>query len=120
MSGSLTRSFGLQGSEDLVVELRESGEIAVRKEPVDRRLKRGEQLPEVCLNVQEVWDRQEQLDGGDVQDLVNQVLDRLVRKIPIASFEGIPQERVDYRVKVWLQANAAQIIQDLREKGGCS
>lgn len=111
MRGTLARSFGVKDDLDLVVELREGGIIAVRQEPVDRRLKRGEVLPEVCLSVENVWaSRKEEKPPKETQSSLEKSIDRLVSRIPIASFGEDLGDKETYRIKAWLWANAKQIL----------
>jgi hypothetical protein len=96
--GKLTRSFGVVDDEDLVVELREEGQVVFRREPADRKLRRGEQLPELVLNVEETCQNLGSRDSRDAIDLVEAVAAR----IPIAKFEEVRPERVAYEMKCWL------------------
>jgi hypothetical protein len=108
VSGSLTRSFGIEGFNDLVVELKSDGQVIFRKEPVDRKIKRGEQLPERRLNVREVMG---DLGNRPTKELeVTSIIEALMAKAPIAQFEGDTPRNVSYSMKVWLLKELKQII----------
>lgn len=100
MKGRLTRSFGSDGEDDQVVELDESGHVMFRKEPLGRRLRRGEVLPEVRLSVAEV------LAGigkkAPAAQSAEDILTRIADRIPIAKFEEDQPRNVAYAMKVWL------------------
>jgi hypothetical protein len=98
ISGKLTRSYGIQDSEDLVVEMSDDGNIKIRKEPTDRKLRRGEVLPEVVINVQDAWDnRKEETPTNELESRIDKVL----AKLPIADLSGSPGQ-VGYIAKIWL------------------
>lgn len=116
MSGRLTRSFGSDGNNDLVVELNADGQVIFRKEPADRKIKRGEQLPERRLDVREVM---QDLTGKPPKELeVTTIIEALIAKAPIAKFEGDTPKNVAYSMKVWLLKELKQIINP--EKPPCS
>lgn len=98
--GTLTRSFGNEEGEELVVELDAKGFVVFRREPLFRRLKRGEKLPELRLKVTDVMENlsKPQADIGDTED----VLEELLKKLPIAKFEGDNPEKIAYHMKVWM------------------
>jgi hypothetical protein len=99
-SGRLTRSFGIEDDQDLVAEINEDGTLRIREEPVHRKLKRGEAIPEVVLVARDIWDaRKTEAPVGDTESRIDKVLARL----PIADLSGSP-EQVGYRAKVWLMA----------------
>jgi hypothetical protein len=94
----LSRSFGIVDGDDLVVEMGDDGTVRIREEPVHRKLKRGEVLPEVVLDVREIWDRRADTEpAGAVESLV----DRLMAAVPIADLSGTP-EQVGYKAKAFL------------------
>lgn len=103
--GSLARSFGIdeKAATDLVVEFRDNGTIAIREEPVDRKLKRGEKLPEVVISVRETWDagKKKASNAAATPKAIESAIDRVIAKLPIADFSGAP-DKVGYQVKVWL------------------
>lgn len=107
IKGKLTRSFGPDENDDMVVELDESGHVTFRREPIGRRLKRNEKLPELTLNVEEVLT---DLAGPPAKesDLV-EILQGVADRIPIAKFEG---KDVAYEAKVWLIKTMEQVIKD--------
>ena len=94
-TASLTRSFGEEDGQDLVVELRDNGTIAIREEPTTRRLQRGEKLPEVVIDVRQAWNDRDK--GKPVVEAAEGLIDKLLRKLPIADFP----ERIGYQFKVW-------------------
>ncbi len=97
-SGRLTRSLGIDGDYDLVAEICEDGTLRIREEPVHRKLKRGEALPEVVLVARDIWAaRKTDAPVGDTESRIDKVLARL----PIADLSG-PPEQVGYKAKVWL------------------
>tara|TARA_R110002110_G_scaffold8326_6_gene41858 strand:- start:260 stop:613 length:354 start_codon:yes stop_codon:yes gene_type:complete len=108
MRGKITRSFGVdeESAEDLVIELSD-GQIVVRREPLDRKIKRGERLPSVTLDPGTLLDQQGKPEAG-----VQELLVELCSRLPIAKFEEGPADKVDYRAKVWLLAELKQIIED--------
>ena len=98
IAGRLSRSFGITDGDDLVAEFRDDGTISIREEPTERKLRRGEKLPEVVLNVREVWEtRKNAQSAEDAKSLIEKVC----AKLPIADLSGTP-ERVGYQAKVWL------------------
>lgn len=112
MRGKLARSFGIEGTEDMVVELREEGVVAFRREPADRKLKRGEQLPELALDVKETCQNLGSRDDRDAMDLVEAVAAR----IPIAKFSETKPENVAYEVKCWLMQEMKNEIENNRSQ----
>jgi len=112
LKGKLTRSFGLDDeAKDLVVELNAEQGIVIRKEPADRKLKRGEVLPSVVINPEEAYKN----DGNPAMEIA-EILTILTRSMPIASFIEGPPNHVDYRAKVWLLAELKQIINEQNNK----
>jgi hypothetical protein len=110
MKGSLTRSFGNEEGEELVVGLSDDGTVAFRRESVGRRLKRGEKHPELKLNVAEVMDNLStpQVTAGEVEG----ILDQLIKKLPVAKFDGDTPAKMAYNLKVWM----LQSLKDYTEK----
>jgi hypothetical protein len=98
--GTLTRSFGNEEGEELVVELDAKGFVVFRREPLFRRRKRGEKHPELKLNVAEVMDNLStpQVTAGEVES----ILDQLLKKLPVAKFEGDTPAKMAYNLKVWM------------------
>lgn len=103
--GSLARSFGIdeETSTDLVAEFRDDGTIAIREEPADRKLKRGEKLPEVVINVRETWDagKKKATNAAAAPMAIESAIDRVMARLPIADLSGSP-EKVGYQAKAWL------------------
>lgn len=99
MKGRLTRSYGVEDDEDLVVELADDGSLRIRAEPVTRRLRRGEVLPEVVVDVRKTWDERKKDDASPHQ--IERIIDRVIARLPIADLSGTP-EKVGYQAKVWL------------------
>lgn len=98
ISGKLARSFGISDGDDLVVELVDDGTIRIREEPVHRKLRRGEVLPEVVLDVREIWAKRGEAEpAGAAESLV----DRLLAAVPIADLSGTPQQ-MGYKTKAFL------------------
>lgn len=95
---TLRRSYGITGNEDLVVSLHPDNRITIHKEPTDRKLRRGEELPEIAIDIEEAWANR--VDDTPVSDLESRI-DRVVRKLPIADLSG-PPEKVGYIAKSWL------------------
>jgi hypothetical protein len=122
IKGKLTRSFGQEGNQDLVVEFNEAGYVAMRKEPVDRKLKRGEQLPEARLTLDELWEHVSQVPvSAPKLGEVEQILDRLLARLATADL-GIEEfgERPHYRLKAWLwQQLKNQIDESLPKRKSC-
>jgi len=109
LSGKISRSFGIdeESAKDLVVELNEEKGIVIRKEPTDRKLKRGEVLPAVTIDPEEAFN-----NAGNPAYEVGDIIQALTRKMPVAKFlEGKP-EHVDYRAKVWLMDELKQLIEE--------
>lgn len=114
MKGKLTRSFGIDETDDLVVELHEDGHVAFRKEPIHRKLKRGEQIPELRLNVAEIC---EELAGPPAQaNDVDAILQKVADRIPVASFEDESPAKVAYKMKVWLINAVKTVIEEQKSK----
>lgn len=112
LKGKLTRSFGIDDeANDLVVEINDEQGIVIRKEPADRKLRRGEVLPSVVINPAEAYKN----DGNPAMDIAK-ILQELTRRMPIASFIEGPPNHVDYRAKVWLLAELNQIINEKNNK----
>lgn len=104
IAGRLSRSFGIDevNALDLVAELRDDGTISIREEPVDRKLKRGEQLPEVIIDVRETWEAgKKNTVSKAAPKEIESVIDRVLARLPIADLTGTP-EQVGYRAKAWL------------------
>lgn len=107
IAGSLSRSFGIDeiNALDLVVELRDNGTIAIREEPVDRKLKRGEKLHEIEINVRDTWDVGKKKATHAVAKAapkeIESAIDRVIAKLPIADLSSTPA-RVGYQAKAWL------------------
>lgn len=100
MTGRLVRSFGFDGNEDLVVELVDDGQVIFRKEPTDRKIRRGEQLPERRLNVREVM---KDLLARPAQEMAAaEIIEAIIAKLPIAKFEEDEPKNIAYAMKVWL------------------
>ena len=108
MSGRLTRSFGIDGTDDLVVELNADGQIIFRKEPADRKLRRGEQIPEKRMDIRETM---KDLSGKPAKEMeVTAILEALLAKVPIAVFEGDTPKNLAYSMKCWLLKELKQIV----------
>ena len=105
IAGSLSRSFGIDeiNAVDLVAEMRDDGTISIREEPVDRKLKRGEKLPEVIIDVRETWEggKKKASNAAAAPKEIESAIDRILAKLPIADLSGDP-DKVGYRAKVWL------------------
>ena len=105
LTGSLARSFGIDevNATDLVAEFRDDGTIAIREEPVDRKLKRGEKLPEIVIDVRDTWEagKKKAQTAAAAPKEIESVIDRILAKLPIADLSGTP-EKVGYHAKVWL------------------
>lgn len=103
--GSLARSFGIdeETATDLVAEFRDDGTIAIREEPVDRKLKRGEKLPEVVINVRETWNsgKKKANNAAAAPKAIESAIDRVLAKLPIADLSGSP-DKIGYHAKAWL------------------
>lgn len=107
MSGRLTRSFGIEGTEDLVVELDAAGQVVFRKEPADRKLKRSEKLPELRLDVGEVMKDLSGRSGKEME--VEEILEAILARVPIAKFEEDTPRNIAYAMKVWLMRELKRI-----------
>jgi hypothetical protein len=108
MSGRLTRSFGIDGTDDLVVELNADGQVIFRKEPADRKLRRGEQIPEKRMDIRETM---KDLSGKPAKEMeVTAILEALLAKVPIAVFEGDTPKNLAYSMKCWLLKELKQIV----------
>lgn len=97
LSSTVTRSVGIEDGSDLVVELRPGGKLRLFLEPVARRLRRNESLPDVEFDLREMWEAR--ADAASRVDWVT----GLIKKLPVADFSG-PPEKVGYKVQVWLLA----------------
>jgi hypothetical protein len=91
----ITRSLGEDGESDFVAELRGNGTLKLRMEPTGRKLVRNEVLPEMELDLHELWRNRKTAPESD------NWLDELIAAIPIADFSG-PPDRVGYQAKVWI------------------
>ena len=107
MLGSLTRSFGVDGTDDWVVELNADGRITFRKEPVDRKLRRGEKLPECTLNVRDVINNISTRPAKEIE--VSDILENLLAQLPISKFEEDTPKNVVYNMKVWLMRELRRV-----------
>ena len=112
MSGKLTRHFFTEENEDLVVELNAEGYVVFRREPNDRKLKRGEQLPEFRVNVIEACSNLS-APAAEESD-VAAILEKIAAKVPIASFEDETPAKAAYKMKVWLLDELKKTISDNR------
>lgn len=105
ISGSLARSFGIdeETATDMVAEFRDNGTIAIREEPVNRKLKRGEKLPEIVINIRETWEagKKKASNAAAAPKEIESAIDRVLARLPIADLSGTP-EKVGYQAKVWL------------------
>lgn len=105
IAGKLSRSFGINEDDalDLVAEFRDDGTIAIREEPVDRKLKRGEKLPEVVINVRDTWTagKKKASTAAAAPKEIETVIDKVLARLPVADLTGTP-EKVGYQAKVWL------------------
>jgi hypothetical protein len=101
----LARSFGIdeETATDLVAEFRDNGTIAIREEPADRKLKRGEKLPEVVINVLETWNagKKKANNAAATPREITSAIDRVLARLPIADLSGSP-DKVGYQAKAWL------------------
>lgn len=96
IGNGIARSLGITGNKDLVVELRPPDRIVIRQEPVGRRLKRGEKLPEVEFSAQELWE----LKGNAPNP--HELVDSLIARLPVVKFEETDPKKVPYEVKTTL------------------
>ena len=111
--GKLCRSYGMDSEtgEDIVVELRK-GEIEIRREPTDRKIKRGEKLPNLVLNVQELADNlNSSVDTTEAEVSVQAILDEILLKLPVAKFEEESGNK-GYKVKAWLYQALKEAVSD--------
>lgn len=103
--GSLARSYGIdeESATDMVAEFRDDGTVAIREEPVDRKLKRGEKLPEVVINVRDTWEagKKKASTAKAAPKEIESAIDRVIARLPIADLTGTP-EKVGYHAKAWL------------------
>lgn len=102
--GLLTRSLGVNENVDLVAGIDAAGHFVIREEPTDRKLKRNEKLPEVKLDIRQLWE-----DSGrgttcveSSIDEFGELLDEIIRRMPIAKFEEGPPSKIHYRAKFWI------------------
>ena len=108
----LTRSFGVESGEDRVVELDDAGYVTFRREPTHRRLKRGEKLPELKLDIEEVMDT---LSGPPVKESeLVEILEGIASQVPIAKLEGLTPEKAAYELKVWLIQTMKRTIENAK------
>lgn len=108
IAGKLARSFGIDeiNATDLVAELRDDGTIAIREEPVDRKLKRGEKLLEVIINVSDAWvaGKNKATAKAEAPRALESAIDRVLSRLPIAELNEQPgqADKFVYRAKAWL------------------
>ena len=112
IKGRLCRSFGYDGDDDLVVELCDSGRVVFRREPATRKLRRGEKLPEVSLDVGEMF---ADMNATPPVDDAAALLEEVVRRVPIARFEDDNPRNVAYSMKVWLMKTLKTIIDEQKK-----
>ena len=113
MKGKLVRSFGFDDTEDQVVELSD-GHVIFRREPGDRKLKRGEKLPELRVNVAEAC---ADLGGAPAKERdVADILWAVASRVPIAAFEGKSPDKIAYGMKVWLMKELKRELQPKEEQ----
>ena len=96
LKGSISRSLGVDGNEDTVVEIRDDRTVVIRKEPTDRRLGRGEKLPEVVIDVDDAWEK------GNAASNAEAKVDQLLSALHTADFSGQTPEKIEYKMRVWL------------------
>lgn len=110
LTGKLTRSLGVSEGRDLVVELDAGGLVRIREEPVDRRLRRGEVLPEVVIDVREAFDKG---PGCAPEDWIERAAARLESKAAIADFGEEAGAKPAYAMKVWLTKALKELREDM-------
>lgn len=106
ISGKLSRSFGIdeETATDMVAEFREDGTIAIREEPVDRKLGRGEKLPEVVIDIREAWEagQKKAVTAQAAPKAVETAIDRVLARLPVADLSEASPGKFTYNAKVWL------------------
>ncbi len=100
IKGSITRSFGRLGSDEVVATMSEDGAVTISRIPTHRRLRRGEKLPSVRIDVLETAGRLRE-STTEVQS-AQAILERIADRLPIAKFEEDSPRNVAYAMKVWL------------------
>lgn len=100
IKGSLTRSFGVEDDQDLVVAMRDDGYVSVRYEPTHRKLKRGEILPQFSISVEDLWAMRDKPVANSSE--VGGILERIAAKLPVAQLIEDGEKNLGYAVKVWL------------------
>jgi hypothetical protein len=116
IKGTLTRSFGEDDDQDLVVAMHEEGYVSVRYEPTSRKLKRGEKLPESRISVEDLWEMRDKPLAAEVKvGEVELILKRILARLPIADF-GIEElgNKVHYQAKAWLWQQLKQEIDGIQ------
>jgi hypothetical protein len=103
MGTTLKRSYGITDDQDLVVSMCSDRTVRVHAEPTTRKLRRGEQLEEVVIDIDEAWRNRAQ--GSPLLDFEHKVA-RVLRRLPIADLSG-PAEKVGYLAKIWLMRELA-------------
>lgn len=117
MKGKLSRSFGFDDTEDLVVELNAEGFVAFRREPNDRKLKRGEQLPEVRLDVRDMCSDLSVPKPAAQEDEMVAILERVAGQLTVRKFEEEPPKNLAHTMKFQLLDMLKQAIADQKEFG---
>lgn len=105
IKGSLTRSFGIdEDHRDLVVAMHEDGFVSARYEPTDRKLKRGEQLAEGRISVEELWQCHAKpiVTNAKINE-VELILRRILARVPTADLGSEELgSKAHYRLQSWL------------------
>ena len=102
--GTLTRSLGVNNETDLVVGIDADGYFVIREEPTDRKLKRNEKLPELKMDIRQMWEGSDRgnKDPDSTADEFVEMLDEVIQRMPIAKFEEGPADKIHYRAKFWI------------------
>lgn len=107
-SGLLTRSLGITDNLDLVVGIHQEGHIIIREEPTDRKLRRGEKLQELKIDVRQAWEGRDDIAPSRKEDVVREVLEALFHVLPTA-----PSENTDsYKLKCWMWDRLKLLLTD--------
>ena len=112
--GLLTRSLGVEDNQDLVVGLDENGTLLIRVEPTDRRLKRGEVLPELRIDARQAWSGKDTKTPTETEDTVREILTALFHTLPTAQMNENDQKSWT-KLQGWIWGRLRTLLTDDQE-----
>ena len=112
--GLLTRSLGVEDDTDLVVGIDQDGTVMIRQEPTDRRLKRGEALPELRIDVRQAWEGRDAKGPVESEDTVRGILTALFHSLPVAADDEADVKNLT-KLKGWMWQRLRLLLTDDQE-----